>query len=240
MQFQLCVCEVNRDRPARAAHLDIQTMTGELNRTLKLARAGGLRQMPRYAGLPADLLEVRHVTLSGDGEPTMADHFVEATEAVIHLRALGEVPPFKIVLVTNSTGLDQPEVQRGLKCLTQHDEVWAKLDAGTQRYLNKINGSDISIEHITENILALGRERPVVIQSLFPSIHGAEPPMDEIDRYARRLKTLKEKGAKISLVQIYSATRPMSKSGCGHLPLRTLCRIADTVRKVAGLPAEVF
>jgi len=38
----------------------------------------------------------------------------------------------------------------------------------------------------------------------------------------------------------YSATRPMAKSGCGHLPLKTLSRIAQTVRHTAMLPAEVF
>jgi hypothetical protein len=41
-------------------------------------------------------------------------------------------------------------------------------------------------------------------------------------------------------VQIYSATRPTPNSGCGHLPLKTLSRIAQTVRQIAGLKAEVF
>ena len=238
--FNCVYCEVDRAKPARAGRLDVEAMIKELSRTLRLARAGGLRAIPRFAQLPDELLEVRHVALSGDGEPTMAPNFVEATQAIIHLRALGEVPLFRIVLLTNLTALDRPEVKRGLKNLTQNDEIWAKLDAGTQRYFDKVNGARISIEKVTENILELGRARPVIIQSLFPSIDGAEPPMDEIERYANRLKDLKEKGANISLVQIYSATRPMARSGCGHLPLRTLSRIAQKVRQVAGLPAEVF
>lgn len=238
--FNCVYCEVDRQKPARAAHLDTAIMAAELSQTLRFARAGGLSQLPRYARLPEDLLEVRHVALSGDGEPTLADNFVEAVEAVVHLRALGEVPPFGIVLVTNSTALDQPQVRQGLDYLTQHDEVWAKLDAGTQEYLEQVNGAHVSIERITNNILELAQERPVTIQSLFPSMDGFEPPADEIEHYARRLLWLKQNGAKIPLVQIYSATRPMARSGCGHLPLRTLSRIAETVRRIAGLRAEVF
>jgi hypothetical protein len=32
----------------------------------------------------------------------------------------------------------------------------------------------------------------------------------------------------------------MSHNECGHLPLRTLSNIAQVVRQVAGLQAEVF
>lgn len=215
-------------------------MAEELSQTLRMAKAGGLRQLPRYANLPHDLLQVRHVALSGDGEPTLASNFVEAIETVVHLRALVEAPAFQLVLLTNSTGLDQPQVKRGLRYLTQDDEIWAKLDAGTQQYLDRINGANISIEKITNNILELARERPVIIQSLFPSIDGSVPRAYEIEQYAKRLKGLKQKGAKISLVQIYSATRPMARSGCGHLPLRILTRIAEMVRRIASLRAEVF
>lgn len=238
--FNCVYCEVDRQKSALATHLDIGVMAKELSHTLRFAQAGGLKQLPRYAQLPGELLQVRHVALSGDGEPTLADKFVESIETVVHLRALGEVPPFKVVLLTNSTALDRPEVKHGLKYLTQQDEVWAKLDAGTQEYLYKINGPNVSIERITNNILELARERPVTIQSLFPAIDGAEPPASEIQQYARRLQGLRQNGAKIPLVQIYSATRPMARSGCGHLPLRTLSRIAETVRQIAGLPAEVF
>jgi hypothetical protein len=93
---------------------------------------------------------------------------------------------------------------------------------------------------VLANILALGRQRPVVVQSLFPAIHEQEPSSEEIDQYAQRLKELKGRGAQISLVQIYSAARPMSHVECGHLPLKTLSHIAQVVRQATGLKAEVF
>jgi wyosine [tRNA(Phe)-imidazoG37] synthetase (radical SAM superfamily) len=233
-------CEVDRKPQAHPLHFDAKRMAAELHLTFALAYSGRLRERPRYANLPADLLHVRHVAVSGDGEPTLSSHFVEALQALSHLRVMSGMPHFKIVLVTNSTALDRPRVQYGLKFLTQRDEVWAKLDGGTQEYLNRLNGAEFPLEKLMSNILLVAQRRPVVIQSLFPAIQGAPPPAHEIQEYAQRLKELKEAGAQISLVQIYSATRPMARTGCSHLPLRSLSQIARTVRRVAGLRAEVF
>ena len=238
--FNCLYCEVDRTQPARAPQFDVERMAGELKETLGLAYGGHLWERPRYAKLPAELLQVRHVALSGDGEPTLAGHFTEALREIKLLRARGGFPFFKIVVVTNSTALDRPEVEEGLKLLIREDEVWAKLDGGTQDYLNRLNGATMPIGKILDNILLVGRRRPVVIQSLFPAVNGEEPPADEIQEYAQRLKELKHAGAQIPLVQIYSATRPMARTGCSHLPLKSLSRIAQTVRQVAGLRAEVF
>ena len=210
----------------------------ELRETLDLVRGGSLRQWSRYSRVSADLMELRHVALSGDGEPTLSPRFMDALEVVVHRRAMG--PFFKIVLITNSTALDQPSVLKGIKLLTQKDEVWAKLDGGTQDYLNRVSGSIVSLDRILDNILLIGRQRPVVIQSLFPAINGVEPTVTEIEEYAQRLKELKDAGAEISMVQIYSANRPTAREGCTHLPLKTLTFIARTVQRTTGLPVEVF
>lgn len=236
--FNCMYCEVDRSQPARAAEFDVDRMMDELRETLQLAQGGHLHQQPRYAGLPPELLRVRHVALSGDGEPTLSDNFIEAIQGVASVRAASDF--FKIVVITNSTALDQPLVQQGLKLLIREDEIWAKLDGGTQEYVSRVNGSTVSLQKILDNILNLGRKRPVIIQSLFAAIHGEEPPDDEINEYAERLKELRYAGADIPLVQIYSATRPMARTGCTHLPLKTLIKIAKTVRKATGLRAEVF
>jgi wyosine [tRNA(Phe)-imidazoG37] synthetase (radical SAM superfamily) len=238
--FDCGYCEVNRAAPAPGKSLNVDVMADELQRTLALAYSGELRKLSNYQNTPAELLELRHVALSGDGEPTLCPNFLDAVRAVVHVRALGRFPFFKIVLLTNATGLDLREVQDGLKLFTQQDEIWAKLDAGTQRYMDHVNRPDCSLEKIVENILFVARQRPVIVQSLFPLLNGEEPSSEEIEQYALRLLGLKEAGAQIPLVQIYSATRPTMHSNCGHLPLKTLSHIARRVREVSGLKAEVF
>ncbi|HWX18854.1 MAG TPA: hypothetical protein VN578_03000 [Candidatus Binatia bacterium] len=238
--FRCVYCEVHRNGTALPHELDVETMAVELRKTLSFVQAGRLRERPWYHGLPDELLQLRHVALSGDGEPTLSPRFPEALQAVVHVRALGGFPFFKLVLITNATGLDLPLVQKGLKYFTRSDEIWAKLDGGTQAYVNKVNQADVPLEKILSNILTLGRQRPIVIQSLFPAIKHEEPPLEEVEQYARRLLELKKAGAEISLVQIYSATRPSVSSDCGHLPLKALSRIAQVVRQRTGLKAEVF
>jgi len=238
--FDCVYCEVNRSEPSRESRLDVPVMIAEVGRTLELIRSGGLRERPCYRNAPPELLELRHVTLSGDGEPTLCPNFVEAVEAVVHLRARGRFPFFKLVLITNAGGFDRADVAQGLSLFTPRDEIWAKLEAGTQEYMNRVNRPDCPLEKILANILFVARRRPVVIQSLFPSIGGEAPPASEIEAYVQRLRELKEAGAQIPLVQIYSATRPTERSECGHLPLRTLSHIAQRVREVSGLKAEVF
>jgi wyosine [tRNA(Phe)-imidazoG37] synthetase (radical SAM superfamily) len=236
--FDCSYCEVDRRTPSAEDKLVVEVMAAELHRSLLAVRQGQLRLLPAYQFLPAELLQLRHVALSGDGEPTLAPNFVEAVQAVARERALGGF--FKIVLLTNGTGLENPEVLRGLEFLTKSDEIWIKLDGGTQSFLDKVNRPNVPLEKILANILLVARHRPVVIQSLFPAIHGEEPPLEEIQEFAARLKELKATGAQISLVQIYSAARPGVHAEWGHLPLRVLSQIAQMVRQVAGLRTEVF
>lgn len=236
--FDCSYCEVDRRVASRESKLDVDAMAAELHKAIAMIQSGRFAQLPSYHSLPSELLRLRQVALSGDGEPTLATNFVEAVQAVVRVRALGGF--FKIVLITNGTGLDQPQVLRGLEFLTKSDEIWIKLDGGTQGFIDKVNRPDVPLEKILANILLLGRQRPVVIQSLFPAIHGEEPPFEEIREYALRLKELKAGGAQISLVQIYSAARPGVNAEWGHLPLRVLSQIAQTVRQTSGLRAEVF
>jgi wyosine [tRNA(Phe)-imidazoG37] synthetase (radical SAM superfamily) len=238
--FDCVYCEVKRDGSGSGATLDTEAMASELQVTIDLVQSGRIRERPHYHGLSDELLKLRHVALSGDGEPTLCPNFTEAVETVVHLRARGRFPFFKLVLITNASGLDRPEVSAGLSLLTPRDEVWAKLEAGTPDYMRRVNRPDCSLQKILENILHLARRRPVIIQSLFPSIGGEAPPSSEIDAYVQRLRELKESGAQIPLVQIYSATRPTAHSECSHLPLRNLSAIAQRVREATGLEAEVF
>jgi len=239
--FDCLYCEVDRRQPARETVLDTDVMATELQQTLQFVASDQLRNAPAYRNLPPELLSLRHVALSGDGEPTLSPQFGAAVREAVHIRALGQFPFFKLVLITNGSGLDRPEVPEGMKLLTLKDEIWIKLDGGTQEYLNKVNRPHgIQLDKTLANILLVASQRPVVIQSLFPVVNGEEPPAEEIEQFAMRLRELKEQGAQISLVQIYSATRPIQNAGCGHLPLKSLSRIAQTVRLVSGLKAEVF
>ena len=238
--FDCRYCEVDRAVPAAEPALDVDVMATELRRTLQMVSSNLLHGMDTYRHLPKELLELRHVALSGDGEPTLSTQFLDAVRTIVHVRALNPYAFFKIVLITNATGLDLPAVQNGLKLFTPQDEIWAKLDAGTQEYMSKVNHTDYPLDKILANIRLIARQRPVIIQSLFPQLHGEGPSAEEIEQFALRLRGLKNAGARIPLVQIYSAARPTPNSEYSHLPLKELSYIAEHVQAVSGVPAEVF
>jgi wyosine [tRNA(Phe)-imidazoG37] synthetase (radical SAM superfamily) len=239
--FDCAYCEVNRDVPGHDRAVDLKVLALELEALLTLTFEGKLRDLPYFHTVPAELLALKEVALSGDGEPTLCSNFQDVVGEVVHLRSRRKFPFFKIVLITNTTGLDRSEVRQGLRHLTSDDEIWAKLDAGTQAYMDLVNRpKDITLKKVLHNILLIARERPVIIQSLFPLIDGNEPPAEEIEECVHRLHELRSEGAKISLVQIYSAHRAPHRPNCAHLRLKSLSRIAQRVREATGLAAEVF
>jgi wyosine [tRNA(Phe)-imidazoG37] synthetase (radical SAM superfamily) len=235
--FDCVYCEVDRKLPPVEEKLDVAVMAEELEKTLFLVRSGKIRERAGYHGLNDEL---RHVALSGDGEPTLSPIFAEAVQVVVHVRARSPRSFFKLALITNGTGLDLRPVQESLQYFTHEDEIWIKLDAGTQEHMDRVNRSQAPLEKVISNIVLVGRQRPVIIQSLFPLVEGEEPAPEEIDEFILRLDDLKQAGARISLVQIYSATRPIAHPDCGHMPLKKLSNICQRIKSETGLRAEVF
>jgi wyosine [tRNA(Phe)-imidazoG37] synthetase (radical SAM superfamily) len=238
--FNCVYCDVDRTRPAQGSHLDADVVVSELIETFGELKINLLQQDPAFSRMPGDLLLPRQIALSGEGEPTLAPQFREIVEAIVHVRAVGRIPFLPVVLITNGSKLHDLNVDAAIQLLTRHDQVWIKLDGGTDDYLEELNKPCITVDQLLANILFLSRRREVVIQSMFPSIQGTGPSRAQVVAYAERLAELKDAGAKIKLVQIYSAHRVPQNSGIGHLPLASLSAIAETVREVSGLKAEVF
>ncbi|MGE3311345.1 MAG: hypothetical protein AB7O66_15365 [Limisphaerales bacterium] len=240
--FDCCYCEVSRSNPlpASPSAVDAQALASELNRALTDVNQGALLRHAPFASLPPETLRLAHVAISGDGEPTLCPNFAEAVECVVHLRAAGLSPYFKLVLLTNGSVLDQAAVRDGLRLFTRSDEIWIKLDVGTQAAMDRINRASVPLERILNNIADLGRARSVVIQTMLVEVDGVLPDPGELTEYGRRLLRLKELGARISLVQVYSATRPLHTRACRHLSLRVLSEMAGAIHQMTGLRVEVF
>jgi wyosine [tRNA(Phe)-imidazoG37] synthetase (radical SAM superfamily) len=148
----------------------------------------------------------------------------------------------RISVLTNCTVLDRPAIKEALAILDASEgEIWAKLDAGTEAYYEKVcvpGGSRFA--SILSNIRETARLRPVVIQSLFLRYLGAGPPKDEIDAYCRRLREIEEAGGKIKLVQVYTVARRPAVRGVEPLADAEVAAIAHRVRESTGLEAETF
>jgi len=238
--FQCVYCYVERNPSKERRTFNLRAMSTELKDLLQRHRLHRFKELPIFSNVPEELLKLKGVALSGEGEPTLCARFSEVVEEIIHIRSSGQWAEFKIVLITNGTGLNLPAVQQGLRLLSLTDEIWVKLDVGTDQQMRNINHSPVPLDQIVNNIVELGQWRPVIIQSLFCSVNETEPSDEEINDYIQRLLEIRDRGAAIREVQVYSVVRPPSQTGCGRLSLNQLSLVARRIRSETGLSVEVY
>lgn len=238
--FDCLYCCVDRTTPPTLREVDLEILRAELDDMLGLAASGQIFAAPPFDQTPPPLRRLNDIAFSGDGEPTACPKFLQACHlaaALLHQHALAQT---RIVLITNATLLHRPAVQEALSFLDQHQgEIWAKLDAGTEDYYRLVERTSIPLSRVLENIAAAGRQRPLVIQSLFMTIHGQGPGPDEIAAYVGRLRDLIAAGCQIKLVQVYTIARQTAEAFVAPLPDPALEAIAAQVRQ-AGLPVETY
>jgi wyosine [tRNA(Phe)-imidazoG37] synthetase (radical SAM superfamily) len=228
-------CQVDRRAPGGPSAVDVGRLGGELQALLDRVGSGRVWEQPPFDTVAEPLRHLADVAFSGDGEPTTPPEFpaaARAARAILDQRRLG-VP---LRLITNATMFDRPRVR---EALAHFDELWCKLDAGTEPYFQLVDGTRLPFAKVLKNLEDVARERPLVIQSMFLRYAGAPPSEAEIEAYVGRLRDLLAAGGKLSLVQVYTVARDPADPRCTPLPPAALEDIAAKVRGL-GLAAEVY
>ena len=240
--FDCVYCEVDRTTPGRAREVRLDQVRDELRWLIDHALSGGLGREAKFSDTPPEVARiVRDVAFSGDGEPTMVSNFDVCVEVVADVLREKGLPETKIVLITDSAGLDKASVRRGMALMdAHHGEVWAKLDAGTEEYYRHINRSSVRFERILGNLLETARARPIVIQSLFLKTHGQTMPPSELEAYCRRLNQIRDGGGTVREVHAYTLARPTPEPWATRLSADELSGVATTIRSRTGLRVEEF
>jgi wyosine [tRNA(Phe)-imidazoG37] synthetase (radical SAM superfamily) len=242
--YRCVYCQINRrlHRPHR--EVDMTLLRNELQLAVQEVISGGLWDEPRFAETPDHLRRLNDIAFSGDGEPTCLPNFDVAVAQAASV--LDDLQPdaAKLVVITNSTQLTQPQVVRALPLLdSHHGEIWAKLDAGSEAWFRRVNqpAGAITLDDICNNILSVARDRPVVIQTLFARLNGQPPDENEIASYIIRLQSLLAGGAQIKTVQLHTVARPPTESFVAALSDDQLDALATTVRAALDGPTiEVY
>jgi wyosine [tRNA(Phe)-imidazoG37] synthetase (radical SAM superfamily) len=238
--FDCPYCQVDRRTPGPKQRIDVAVIQQEVSALLETCRPDGICQLPRFSGIAPQQRRLQDVALSGDGEPTLIPQFAEVCAGLLEEQKQHHDLPFRLVLITNATMLDRPSVQKGVDLLLQRSgAVWAKLDAGTETYYQTINRSRVTLDKVESNLIDLGKKHPMTIQSFFAKVHGERPPASEIAAYLQRLGRIRDQGARIDLVQLYSLARPPAESLCAPLESSYLQGIAERIHAL-GLQAKVF
>jgi len=239
--FDCVYCEVDRTTPGPASTVNLPQLRDELVWLVGHAMDGTLAQQPKFCEVPELTRQIRDIAFSGDGEPTMIPNFDECVRTVVGVKHELGLDDTRLVLITDSAGLDKASVKRGLELLdANHGEIWCKLDAGTEDYYRLVNRSFVRFDRILRNILETARVRPVIIQSLFLRIRGEPMPPAELDAYCGRLNAIISGGGLIREVHAYTIARPTPEAWATRLTREELESMAATIRQRTGQRVEVF
>jgi wyosine [tRNA(Phe)-imidazoG37] synthetase (radical SAM superfamily) len=175
------------------------------------------------------------ITFAGNGEPTIHPQFPEILDDTVELRNK-YFPEARVSVLSNASTLDKPTVFQALK---KAGDSMLKLDAGTERTFQLINGprSGIRLKTIVEKLKEF--RGGVIIQSLFlrGTVNGekvdntAEP---EFSRWMEHIKAINPK-----YVVIYPIDRATPVETLEKIPFEELKKIAEKVEKI-GIKAQVY
>jgi len=239
--FRCVYCQVDRTKPGRVTMLVLATLERELRQMIQLVQSGALASEYPFSTALDLATRIKDIALSGDGEPTTARNFDTIVETIARVKTNAGLDGTKMILLTNGSGLDRRDVQAGLKIMDKHGgEVWAKLDAGTERYYRQINRAHVPFDRILGNIAQVARQRPTVIQSMFMRLHREPPSVAEMQSFCERLSEMTRAGGRIKLVQVYTILRKPLEWWAEPLSDEELDAFSAMIRERTRLPVETF
>ncbi len=250
--FRCVYCQVERSpkrdgdalietAAAPTTKIELDVLAAELWQVAKMALDGELFRFERFVKTPPEKRVLRDFALSGDGEPTLSSDFGGAVDALVDVRKALELNDLALVLITNATRLQAPEIVAALDRFVENGgKIWAKLDAGDDERLRTIDRTTVPLAKILENIEFASRRWGVSIQTAALSWNGASPSADEIERYCDCVRKIVDGGGKVESVQLYTVARIPAESAAAALPDAEMEAFAAEIRRKTGLRVDVF
>jgi wyosine [tRNA(Phe)-imidazoG37] synthetase (radical SAM superfamily) len=178
----------------------------------------------------ADCPEVDHITVAGNGEPTMHPAFGPIAEGLAEVRAR-RAPKAKLALLSNGSTLNRLDVVYGL---ARFDERYMKLDAGDATTFRLLNAPSVTLGRLIADLRSVGH---LTLQSMF--VRDRDHIVDNttpraVEAWLRAVDTIKPEA-----VHLYSLHRAPARRSLLPVPALVLQQIADRVSSL-GIPAHVF
>lgn len=158
--------------------IDLAQLTRELAAMLDAIVYGDFLELR----VPVGNRRLIDIAFSGNGEPTSAPEFPEAVRLVVQAMTDRKLfPGIKLRLITNGSLLDRASVRDGIAALAAVDgEVWFKIDAGTTKGLNRINGTRAGIQTVERRLRRCGELASTWAQTCLFALDGIPPGEEEL------------------------------------------------------------
>lgn len=192
----------------------------------------------------SEQFELRDISVSGNGEPTLSPFLGEALKAArAVLREMTDAEPglarVPVVLITNSSGFLRPDICEMLERFSQRArlEVWAKLDGGSPAMHRILSGSEFAYGRIVDAIAGFAVRVPIKLQTMLCRDSRSGRILFDAEGYLATLQSLVQRKARIGAIQLYTVARPPAEPWIAGLDDAELLTIAGRVR--AALPAGI-
>ncbi len=203
--FRCIYCQVPDLVAGNGPRIDLPQLESELRGQLRDVLHGDFMT----TRVPEDSRRLNDIAFSGNGEPTTSPDFAAAVDVVIQVMSeAGVLGAVKIVLITNGSRTDRPDVEPALRRLGEHrGEVWFKLDSATQTGAQLINSSSAPLSARIERLERVSKVCPTWVQSCFFAIDDAPPSTTEVDAYVALLGALVAANVPLQGVLLYGIAR---------------------------------
>jgi wyosine [tRNA(Phe)-imidazoG37] synthetase (radical SAM superfamily) len=171
-----------------------------------------------------------YMTFSGNGEPTVHPQFGEVVEVVREVRDQ-QVPSVKIVLLSNSTTLQNPAVRAAIKRI---DLPIMKLDAGTEELFQKVNRplGSITLKQIVSGLKQLD---DFVTQTVFMTGTVNNVTDQAVESWIKTIGEVRPREA-----QIYTVDRWPADPGLEKVDKERLHEIAELAQEETEVKVVVY
>jgi len=163
-----------------------------------------------------------HLTIAGNGEPTMHPYFTEIAQKIIEWRDQN-VPGLRLALLSNGYRIHQPEIRHAM---TLFDEPIVKLDCAISEKIMSVNHPTF-LFHLNQFIEDLKKCDHLIIQTMF--VKGYNDGPEDLREWMEALKRIQP-----SEVQIYTITRtpPNPISPISNQELQAIANITSTLIEI--------
>ena len=173
---------------------------------------------------------VDHITVAGNGEPTLHPGFARIVDGLAAVRAK-RAPQARLAVLSNGSTLNRVDV---VHALMQFDERHMKLDAGDATTLLHMNACPVSLGRLIADLRDMGC---VTLQSMF--VRDVTGSIDNTTPGALSAWLDAVREIKPDAVHVYSLARRPAMSSLLKIEEPELQGIAGRVQAL-GIQAEVF
>lgn len=232
-----CVyCQVPNLKRGTAPPIDLELLEVELRGFLDELLHGDFMQRR----VPKELRYIKDIALSGNGEPTSAKEFEQVITLIGRvMKELALPPEIKLILITNGSLMHRKNVQAGQRRMARlNGEVWFKVDRVSKSGMRQVNGTNLSLSKVRQNLATAVALCPTWLQTCWFMWDGEPPSKEDEDSYLDFLVGLLRDNIKPLGVLLYSLARPSLQSEASHLSTLSVTKLEMFAERIRALGVE--